>query len=195
MAEQNIIDAFLEQMGPLLDEEPAATPQETGVADREAERCIDLMGFRLGEEEYAVDIMRIREITPVLEMTPIPRAPGYISGVVSLRGNITPIFDPKKKIGLPQTERTHRSRIIVLNRDEEQVGIVVDAITGAAAVPMGSIEPPPAVIRGHQADYISGVARDDDRMLIVMDIDAVTQVEGARRSGKSIPGQESPQEG
>jgi purine-binding chemotaxis protein CheW len=190
MAEQNIIDTFLEQMGPLPDEEPAAAPQETGGADKEAERRINLMGFRLGEEEYAVDIMRIREITPVLEMTPIPRAPGYISGVVSLRGNITPIFDPKKKIGLRQTERTHRSRIIVLNRDEEQVGIVVDAITGAATVPMGSIEPPPPVIRGHQADYISGVARDDDRMLIVMDIDAVTQVEGVRENGERVPEQE-----
>ncbi len=194
MSEQNIIDAFLEQMGPLLDGEPAAHPQEVRGAEKAVEQRIDLMGFRLGNEEYAVDIMRIREITPVLEMTPIPRAPGYISGVVSLRGNITPIFDPKRKIGLPQTERTDRSRIIVLNRDEEQVGILVDAITGAASVALGGMEPPPAVIRGRQADYISAVAREDDRMLIVMDIDAVTQVEGPGESGKRTPGPENPEE-
>ncbi len=194
MAEQNIIDAFLEQMGPLLDDESAPHPQDSGHAENATEQRMDLMGFCLGNEEYAVDIMRIREITPLLEMTPIPRAPGYIAGVVSLRGNITPIFDPKKKIGLPQTERTDRARIIVLNRDEEQIGILVDAITGAASVAVDGMEPPPAVIRGQQAEYISGVARDDDRMLIVMDIDAITQVEGSGGSGKSLLGPESPEE-
>ncbi len=194
MGEQNIIDAFLEQVGNFPEDAPAALPLDSGPTEKAAEQRVHLMGFLLGEEEYAVDIMRIREITPVLEMTPIPRAPGYISGVVSLRGSITPIFDPKKKIGLPQTERTHRARIIVLNRDEEQVGILVDAITGAASVEPHVMEPPPAVIRGHQADYISGVARDDDRMLIVMNIDAITQVEDTVGEGLSPPGQQNPRE-
>ncbi len=194
MVEQNIIDAFLEQMGPLLDEEPAQVAPETAGTEKATERYLDLMGFQLGDEEYAVDIMRIREITTLLEMTPIPRAPGYIAGVVSLRGNITPIFDPKKKIGLPQTERSNRARIIVLNRNDEQVGILVDAIIGAARVALGSLEPPPAVIRGPQAEYVSGVARDADRMLIVMDIDAITRVEGAAGSWKRVAEPASPEE-
>lgn len=156
-------------------------------ADNDAEQkrrleepAIELMGFRLAGEEYAIDIMRVKEITPVFELTPIPRAPDYVLGILSLRGNIIPIFDPKKRIGLPATELTGKSRIIVLRSDEDEIGILVDAITSSARVPLRSIEPTPSVIRGIEAEYVNGVATLGDRVIIIMNMDEIIKIHGMK---------------
>jgi purine-binding chemotaxis protein CheW len=140
------------------------------------EEIIELMGFRLGSEEYAIDIMKIKEITPFYELTSIPRAPAYILGVLSLRGNIIPIFDAKKKIGLPETEITEKTRIIVLDNGDEQVGIKVDSISSAVQIPTNTLEPPPPVLKGVEADFITGIGRYQDRMIIIMNTDEVIQM-------------------
>lgn len=140
------------------------------------EPAIELMGFRLAREEYAIDIMRVKEITPVFELTPIPRAPDYVLGILSLRGNIIPIFDPKKQIGLPEAELTGKSRIIVLKSNEDEVGLLVDSITSAARVPLRSIEPTPPVIRGIEAEYIHGVVTVGDRVIIIMNMDEIIKI-------------------
>lgn len=138
---------------------------------------LELMGFKLADEEYAIDIMQIKEITIPPELTPIPRAPDYILGILSLRGTILPVFDAKKKIGLPPREWTGRTRIIVVNHGTEPVGLLVDDITSAARIPVPAIEPPPPVLKGVEAEYISGVGRVDDRMLIIMNIEEICKVE------------------
>lgn len=161
---------------PTLDLQDNAALDES--SDQESnEEIIELMGCMLGDEEYAIDIMRIKEITPLFEMTPIPRAPSYILGILSLRGNIIPVFDARKKIGLPANEATDRTRIIVLKNEDEQVGILVDSITSAAQISARSIEPPPPVIKGVDADYIDGVGRYNGRMMIIMNIDEIIKVE------------------
>ncbi len=141
------------------------------------ESFLSLMGFKLGEEEYAVDIMQIKEITIPTEMTPIPRAPEYILGILSLRGSILPVFDAKKRIGLPARERTNRTRIIIVNHQGEEVGLLVDGVTSAAHIPSSAIEPPPPILKGVEAEYITGVGRVDDRMMIIMDIEEVCRME------------------
>ncbi|OIP64943.1 MAG: chemotaxis protein CheW [Nitrospirae bacterium CG_4_9_14_3_um_filter_53_35] len=155
---------------------PAAGMEETA-AESVHDRMTEVMGFKLGEEEYAIDIMRIKEITPFFELTPIPRAPSYILGILSLRGNIVPIFDIKKKMGLPLTEITGKTRIIVLKNDDEQVGVLVDAITSAAQIPEKSIEPPPPMIKGLEAEYITGIGQYRGRMMIIMNIDEIIKME------------------
>lgn len=141
------------------------------------DKMAEVMGFKLGEEEYAIDIMRIKEITPLLDLTPIPRAPSYILGILSLRGNILPIFDAKKKMGLPDTVLTEKARIIVLKNEDEQVGLLVDSITSAAQIPEKSIEPPPSIIRGVEAEYVKGIGRYKGRMMIIMNIDEIIRME------------------
>ncbi len=153
-----------------------AVDTEDPVAEAANDRMTEVMGFKLGEEEYAIDIMRIKEITPFFELTPIPRAPSYILGILSLRGNIIPVFDVKKKMGLPVTELTGKTRIIVLKNDDEQVGVLVDAITSAAQIPEKSIEPPPPIIKGVEAEYIIGIGQYRGRMMIIMNIDEIIKV-------------------
>jgi len=154
--------------------EPAAGE---GEADTGEETFLDLMGFKLGEEEYAVDIMQIKEITIPTELTPIPRAPEYILGILSLRGNILPVFDAKKRLGLPARERTNRTRIIIVNHQGEEVGLLVDDITSAARIASSTIEPPPPILKGVEAEYITGVGRVDDRMMIIMKIEEICRME------------------
>lgn len=145
--------------------------------ERKEEESLELMGFQLGDEEYALDIMRIKEITPLFQMTPIPRAPAYILGILSLRGSIVPVFDAKKKLGLPDTEITEKTRIIVLKNEDEQVAILVDSITSSMMIPVHTIEPPPPVLKGVEAEYIEGVGRYEDRMVIIMKIDEIIKME------------------
>ncbi|NOY52697.1 MAG: chemotaxis protein CheW [Deltaproteobacteria bacterium] len=141
------------------------------------ESFLTLMGFKLAEEEYAVDIMQIKEITIPTELTPIPRAPEYILGILSLRGNILPVFDAKRRLGLPAREETHRTRIIIVNHQGEQVGLLVDDITSAARISASAIEPPPPILNGVEAEYITGVGRVNDRMIILMDIEKICRME------------------
>jgi purine-binding chemotaxis protein CheW len=160
-----------------IEADVASEHQAEGEKPNMEEESINLMGFKLSNEEYAVDIMQLKEITPVFELTAIPRAPEYILGILSLRGSIIPIFDLKKRIGLPETAVTEKSRIIVIKTQEDEVGILVDSITSAANIPLRSIEPPPPVIKGVQAEYISGVGRVDDRTIIIMNIEEITLIE------------------
>ncbi|MDX1763463.1 MAG: chemotaxis protein CheW [bacterium] len=156
-----------------------STEQSGAEQNRQPEEPVmELMGFRLGQEEYAVDIMALQEITPVFELTPIPRAPDYVLGILSLRGTIIPIFDPKRRIGLPETGRTDKARIIVLRSGEDEVGLLVDSITSAARVPLRSIEPTPPVIKGIEADYINGVGKVGERVIIIMNMDAIIHIVG-----------------
>ena len=152
------------------------------------EEIIELMGFKLGQEEYGIDIMKIKEITPLFELTSIPRAPSYILGILSLRGYIIPIFDAKKKIGLPESDVTEKTRIIVLNNQDEQVGILVDSISCAVQIPVRTLEPPPPVIKGIEAEYITGVCHYKDRMIIIMNIDEMTKLneENVNQFGANI---------
>jgi len=161
----------------ILTEEQPPPQGEEKMGTAAEEESLELMGFKLADEEYAIDIMQIKEITIPGALTPIPRAPEYILGILSLRGSILPVFDAKKKIGLPSGERTDRTRIIVVKHHGEEVGILVDDITSAARISVPAIEPPPPVLKGVEAEYISGVGRMDDRMMIIMNIEEICRVE------------------
>jgi purine-binding chemotaxis protein CheW len=167
----------------LANDTPGETTEGVSATEHEVhEDLLNVMGFRLGNEEYAIDIMHIKEITIPSQLTPVPRAPHYILGILSLRGNIIPVFDAKQRIGLPEGKDMSRARILVIRHGDEQVGILVDAITGAAQLPTSSIEPPPPVLKGVEAEYISGVGRDGDRMIIIMNIDELFKVNSSESS-------------
>ncbi len=168
-------EAFDFKNAPEATQETEAAP-EAGNGEKK-EEVLELMGFKLGGEEYAIDIMRIKEITPLFDMTPVPRAPAYILGIISLRGSIVPVFDAKKKMGLPETETTEKTRIIVIKNEDEQIAILVDAITSAATIPTRSIEPAPPILKGVEAEFVEGVGRYLGRMVIIMNIDEMIKME------------------
>jgi purine-binding chemotaxis protein CheW len=145
--------------------------------EEKAEVLCEWLTFRLGSEEYALDIAGVSEIIKLREITDIPRVPEFILGIISLRGIIVPIFDLKKRLKLGAGELTPASRIIVCQRGERSAGLLVDSITQVVRIPAGGVEPPPPVLSGVDRELLEGVGRIQGRMLILLDLANVLNAE------------------
>jgi purine-binding chemotaxis protein CheW len=137
-----------------------------------------LATFFLSQEEYGVDVRLVQEIIRVGEITQVPRAPGFIKGVINLRGRIIPVVDLKRKLGLGEVEEAARqSRIVVVKVRERLVGLLVDGASQVLKVPVAAIEPPPEEVVEIDANFIRGVAKLERRLIILMDLPKVLAVE------------------
>lgn len=128
----------------------------------------EFLCFRVSSEIYAINIMAIKEIIKPREVTEIPRAPDFVAGVLSLRGIIIPIFNMRLRLGLPEAEKSGKERIIVVSRGEEFMGILVDEVTQVVRIVSATIEKPPAVLDGIDRDFVSGIGRFNNQMLILL---------------------------
>ena len=122
----------------------------------------------LGGERYGLDIGRVREIIRLAPITSIPSAPSYVEGCINLRGRIIPIVDLASRFGIPPTTRSRASRIVVADTAGTLVGLVVDGVSEVLMASDELIEPTPDVARG--ADYLEGIARLDDRLVMLLDL-------------------------
>ena len=129
-----------------------------------------LVVFDLNEEAYGVDISAVREIIRMQEITRVPRAPDFIEGVINLRGKVIPVVDLRKRFTMPATERTDEHRIVVVDVDGQDIGMVVDAVTEVSRIPSSSIEPPSSVITTDDSEYLTGIVKTDDKLIILLDI-------------------------
>jgi len=137
-----------------------------------------LATFFLAREEYGVDVRLVQEIIRVSEITPVPRAPGFIKGVINLRGRIIPVVDLKRKLKLGDVEeRARQSRIVVVKVRERLVGLLVDGASQVLKVPVSIIEPAPEEVVEIDANFIRGVAKMDRRLIILMDLPKVLALE------------------
>jgi len=140
-----------------------------------AEVQIELLGFMLSDEQYALDILEIKEIVRLHAITPVPRSPDWLKGIVTLRGVIVLIFDLRTRLGLAQAEHGPDTRIVVVYRGEEFAGLIVDSITQVMRLPVDAIEPPPQTIGQVEAEYLRGVARFRDQLVILLNLDRVVE--------------------
>jgi purine-binding chemotaxis protein CheW len=142
---------------------PAAAPVPAG------ER--HLVTFALDGEEFGIPVVRVREVIRVSEITRVPQAPPHVRGVTNLRGRILPVVDLRSRFGLPPAEVTSRSRIVVVEVGDRVVGLLVDAVLQVAKVPLEVIAAPPEEVRSADADYLSGVARWNGRIIILLELE------------------------
>jgi purine-binding chemotaxis protein CheW len=136
----------------------------------------EMLCFRLSDEEYGVNIMEIKEIIKPRELTEIPRAPEFVSGVISLRGLIVPVINMRKRLGMPGEALASRTRVIIVKTGEGFSGLQVDEVTGVVKVDRTTIEPPPPVLNGIDRDFVSCIGRFDNRMIIALAINNVTNI-------------------
>jgi len=158
-----------------------------GYGELEAEAdLIELLGFRLGQEIYAVSLVKIQQIIKPRPVTLVPGAPHYILGIVSLRGMIIPIFDLRRRLGLPRIQPTRQSRIIIVKVKENVLaGLYVDQVLEVAHVPQSSFEAPHAIFSGAEGEFLEGIARHKNQMLIVLNLDqVVVSKEEERKAGE-----------
>ena len=131
---------------------------------------LELLSFRLGGEEYAVMVKDVREVLKLFYLTAVPNAPDYILGVMSLRGTMLPIIDLGRRLGISAHARDDKSRIIVVSTGDEEVGLMVDRVSGVIRIPPDGVKPTPENIE-QGAEFLRGIARKDDRLYILLDLE------------------------
>ena len=132
---------------------------------------IQLVTFKLGEEEFGVDILKVQEIIRMLPITKVPNAPEFVEGVINLRGKVIPVIDMRKRFGMATSEHDSQTRIKVMDMQGQVVGFVVDAVSEVLRIPESTVEEPPAVVAGVGSEYMRGVGKLQDRLLILLDLD------------------------
>jgi purine-binding chemotaxis protein CheW len=140
--------------------------------ERPIGEAVQLVNFRLRDEEFGVDIGSVREITKVADITHIPEAPSFIQGVTNLRGQIIAVIDLAKQFGLSsQEELLGSARIVVTEMNGQTVGILVDEVPGVLNLPGENIEATPELIQTKiKKDYIKGVGKIDKRLIVILDL-------------------------
>jgi purine-binding chemotaxis protein CheW len=144
-----------------------------------AEATEHLATFYLDREEYGVEVKLVQEIRRLTVITPVPRAPEFIRGVINLRGRIIPVVDLKKKLGLGEVQEGRAARIVVVKIQERLVGMMVDGASQVLKVPVSSVEPAPDEVVEKGGDYIRGVAKLDKRLIILVDLHRILLLDGA----------------
>jgi purine-binding chemotaxis protein CheW len=158
------------------------------VAKEAAKEISQLAAFTVGDGHYALDIMRIKEIINPLKITPVPKAPQFIEGVVELRGAILPVVDMRKRFDLPALPSTRATKYLIVSIDRVPgkvaaaggedpgrwiVGLIVDGVQEVLRVPKAEIRPAPAMAISADARYFSGVCHHRDRIVMVLDLEAI----------------------
>ena len=126
--------------------------------------------FRLGEETYGINVMQVQEVLRMTEIAPVPGAPIYVLGIINLRGNVVTVMDTRQRFGLPQREPDDATRIVIIEAEDQVVGILVDSVAEVVYLNQPEIESPPNVGNEESSRYIQGVANRDDGLLILVDL-------------------------
>lgn len=138
---------------------------------------VQMVAFKLESEEFAVNIHQVREVLKMTQVTPLPQSAEFIEGVINLRGEIIPVVDLRKRFALPEGERGEQTRIIIVEIEDSNVGLIVDSVTEVLRFASENIKPPPSRVAGTRSDMIKGVAKLEDRLLIILDLEKVLTTE------------------
>lgn len=144
---------------------------------KQDDELIQLVTFSIGDEEFGVDILRVQEIIRTMEITKVPKAPDFVEGVINLRGKVIPIVDLRRRFGLQYRDHDKNTRIIVIEITNMIVGFVVDSVSEVLRIPASTVEPPPPVVSGLESEYIKGVGKLADRLLIMLDLNRLLSSE------------------
>lgn len=131
----------------------------------------------LAEERYGLDIAKVFEIIRHQPITAVPRSPAFVKGVINLRGRIIPVVDLRDRFGMPEVEPTKETRIVVAESSATRVGLIVDSVSEVLLVPADAIEQTPEVAAGADAEYLRGIAKLADRLVLLLELDGLFGIE------------------
>ena len=129
-----------------------------------------LILFNLGDTLYGIPIEQVSEINRLEEITPLPKAPQFIEGVINLRGNVVPVIDLRKRFGMKQVERTNKNKIIILFIGKRLFGIIVDSVHEVITLTEDNIEPSLPTASGLKAEFINSIGKYNDKLIIILEI-------------------------
>jgi purine-binding chemotaxis protein CheW len=137
------------------------------------DELIQLVSFMLANEEYGVEVLKVREIIRMPTITKMPNVPQHVEGIINLRGKVIPIISMRKRFNLMESENSSQTRIIIMDVAGSLTGFIVDAVSEVIRIHSSEIQPPPSMVvsGGIEQDFITGVFNHAERLLIIMDID------------------------
>ncbi len=136
-----------------------------------------LITFSVEKENYGVNIQKVKEVIKIREITKLPKAPSFVKGVINLRGDVIPIVDFREKFSLEQLEYTDMTRVIVVEVDKKSIGIVVDSVSHVIRMSQDEIVPPPPMIGGIAEEYLLGIGKIGEDLIILIDIEKILTFE------------------
>ncbi len=134
---------------------------------------LHLLTFALDREEYGIPVTQVREVIRVHDITRVPQVPAHIRGVTNLRGRILAVVEIRTRLGLPEAVVTPSSRVVVVDVRGRTLGLLVDRVSQVTKVPADSVTPPPEEVVTAETDFLTGVARWDSRLIMLLDLDKV----------------------
>ena len=143
--------------------------------------------FELGNEKYGTEISTVREIIRMPTVTQMPGTPEHVRGVINLRGRVIPVVDLRARFRLPATDLTENTRVLVVDILGENIGVVVDAVTEVRRIPSNSVEAPGATTTTEESYYIDGIAKQDEHLLILLDLERALTTQGAALAVAQAP--------
>jgi purine-binding chemotaxis protein CheW len=133
---------------------------------------IQLVSFKLDNEEYGIEVLKVREIIRMIPITHMPNTPSYVEGIINLRGKIIPVVSMRKKFGLMEQENSNQTRIVVMDISGELMGFTVDSVSEVIRISGSEIQPPPNVVSGGvDQECITGVINQTERLLVLLDLE------------------------
>lgn len=174
-------EAAVDAVQQVVEEKVAALVDELQYEDDE-----HLVIFRLNDQIYGVSIMVVDGIIKTQTITPVPRAPYSIVGVTNLRGIVLPVINMHQRLGLEELENSQHSRIIIINKTDVSAGLMVDEVLAVAKIDAKSITPPSPVINKTQTQFIKGIAKFDNRLVILLDLDKIFEAIATRTTSESF---------
>ncbi|MET3684085.1 purine-binding chemotaxis protein CheW [Alkalibacillus flavidus] len=129
--------------------------------------------FEINRERFAINIQQVRSIEKMPELTTMPQMPESMKGIFELRGAITPVIDLKEKLNMGQANNDEETRVLILTIDDKPLGVIVDKATEVVDIDADTIEPPPEMAAGVDREYITGVANQEDQLIVILDLDRV----------------------
>ena len=147
-------------------------PEEVSsfLSETSARRERQIVAFSLGTETYGVDIASVREIIPIQKIVPVPRAPEFVEGIINLRGRVIPVLDLRRHFGFERRKGDPNQRIVLIEAGAESIGVIVDAVSSVLRIAEDSVEPPASVIVGPEIEYIQGIAKVKDGLIVLLDL-------------------------
>lgn len=142
--------------------------------------------FKLDNEEYGLDIMKVNGIEKYQEVVKVPNSPEYIEGIINLRGEVLPIYSLRKKFALTKKQIDEETKIIVVFTNEVKVGFVVDSVQEILHIDLDNVEEAPRLVTGINRKYIKSVAKQEERMIILIDIDLIVSDEEKIELGEAL---------
>jgi len=141
--------------------------------DNAAGDLLQLVSFNIDDEEFGIEILNVREINRMVKITRVPNVADFVKGVINLRGKVIPIIDLRARLNMPPIEHGIETRIVVVELENNVIGFIVDRVNEVIRISKDITEPPPAMVSGIDAEYITAIGKLEDRLLILLDLSRV----------------------